>query len=78
VLIDVDPETGLARRDAAGEANRLDREPAEFHRRVQERYRALAAAEPHRFRVLDGRMPADRIEADVWAAVSARLVARAR
>ena len=77
VLIDVDPGTGLARRGAAGAPNRLDREPEEFHARVRARYRALAEAEPDRFRVLDGRESADRIETLVWEAVSECLAARA-
>ena len=37
----------------AGGANRLDREPLEFHARVRARYLELAAAEPGRWVVLD-------------------------
>lgn len=46
------PEAGLAR--IAGRApDRLDAERLDFHRRVCDGYRALAAADPRRFRVLD-------------------------
>uniref|UniRef100_A0A832ML32 Thymidylate kinase n=1 Tax=Eiseniibacteriota bacterium TaxID=2212470 RepID=A0A832ML32_UNCEI len=79
LLFDVAPEAGLARRAAAGpDTNRLDREPAEFHDRVRARYLALAAAEPRRWVVLDAARPPDALEADVWAAVAARLEAPGR
>lgn len=46
------PEQGLAR--IGGRApDRLDAEHLEFHRRVADGYRALAAGAPRRFRVLD-------------------------
>jgi dTMP kinase len=58
--------------------NRLDREPEAFHARVRARYLELAAAEPARFVVLDGALPPERLEAQVWAAVEPRLVALSR
>ncbi|HTO89904.1 MAG TPA: dTMP kinase [Candidatus Sulfotelmatobacter sp.] len=74
LLFDLDPERGLDRRaGASGATNRLDQEPLEFHRRVRERYRALAAAEPRRWRVLDAGLSAEALEEQVWAAVEARL-----
>ncbi len=74
LLFDVTPELGLARRaKAAGTANRLDLEPAEFHARVRQRYLDLARAEPKRFVVLDAARGADALEAEVWAAVQSRL-----
>lgn len=46
------PEAGLAR--IGGRApDRLDAERLDFHRRVCDGYRALATADPRRFRVLD-------------------------
>jgi len=74
-LFDVKPELGLARRSGAGEANRLDLEPAAFHARVRGRYLELAKAEPGRFTVLDAAMPADELERRVWGTVAARLPA---
>jgi len=65
-LFDLDPQVGLARREAAGlQANRLDRETPEFHRRVRERYLELAAREPERWRVLDATLTHDALEAQV-------------
>lgn len=57
------PEQGLAR--IGGRApDRLDAERLEFHRRVHDGYRALAASAPRRFRVLDAAAsPAALLEA---------------
>lgn len=74
LLYDVPPELGLARRgSAAGDTNRLDREPPEFHARVRRRYLELAAAAPERWVVLDGAAPPDELERLGWAALEARL-----
>ena len=76
LLYDLAPEVGLARRrGAAGDTNRLDREPPEFHARVRERYLALAAAEPARWVVLDGTAIPDELERLGWEALQRRLVA---
>ncbi|MFM7231265.1 MAG: dTMP kinase [bacterium] len=77
LLFDVPHELGLARRaGAAGTANRLDLEAASFHARVRTRYLELAAAEPERWIVLDASRAPEVLEAEVWAAVSARLPGR--
>ncbi|MCC6349369.1 MAG: dTMP kinase [Candidatus Eisenbacteria bacterium] len=74
LLFDVPVPVGLDRRHAsAGATNRLDREPAEFHERVRARYLELAAAEPERWRVLDGTVGENELEARVWEAVGPRL-----
>ncbi|RCG25914.1 dTMP kinase [Sphaerisporangium album] len=52
VLIDVPPSTGLAR--LASPADRIEAEPMEFHERVRREFRALAAADPDRYLVVDG------------------------
>lgn len=53
ILLDVDVETGLARKQKAGEWNRLDAYTIEFHQRVRLGYLSLAAAEPQRWVVVD-------------------------
>ncbi len=72
-LFDLDPAVGLARRAGAGDANRLDREPEAFHRRVRERYLELARREPARIVVIDAAGPPEALEAQIAAAVEARL-----
>jgi dTMP kinase len=73
LLLDAPHELGLERRSRQGSMNRLDREPAEFHARVRQRYLELAAAEPGRFVVVDATQPEDRIETAIWAELEPRL-----
>jgi dTMP kinase len=76
LLLDLDPATGLERRAAAaGDPNRLDREPAEFHRRVREGFLDLARTESGRFVTLDASLPPEAVEVRLWEAVEARLPA---
>ena len=51
ILLDMPPEAGLGRR--ARSADRLEAEPAEFHRRVRAGFLALARANPDRYLVID-------------------------
>jgi len=55
ILLDMPPEAGLDRRTAS--ADRLESEPAEFHRRVRSGFLTLAHAEPSRYLVLDAGQP---------------------
>ncbi len=70
VLLDLDPEEGLRR---AGEPDRLEVEPLEFHRRVRAKFLELATQDPERYVVLDGSAPPEQVQAEVAAAVLARL-----
>jgi len=72
VLLDVPVDVARAR--VAGVApDRLESEDPAFHERVRAGFHAQAADDPDRWVVLDGTRAADEIEADVWAAVTARL-----
>ncbi|MDE3166451.1 MAG: dTMP kinase [Acidobacteriota bacterium] len=75
ILVDVDPESSLARARARNAAEphpetRLDDESMDFHRRVHAAYRDLASAEPDRIRAVDGRAPIEEIERAVWEVVA--------
>ena len=48
LFIDVPPEAGFLRKGGADAGDRLERETAEFHRKVYEGFCAIAAAEPER------------------------------
>ena len=62
VLLDLDVASGRARLDADEKVfDRLEAEKDEFHTRVRDSYLALAAAEPERFLVIDGSLPAEQI-----------------
>ena len=75
ILVDVDAEASLARARARNVAEphcetRMDDQSLEFHRKVYQAYHALAAAEPERVRMVNGRAGIDEIESEVWGVVS--------
>ncbi|GIH93034.1 dTMP kinase [Planobispora siamensis] len=59
VLIDTPPSVGLTR--LGGAADRIESEPLEFHERVRREFRALAAADPGRYLVVDGTLTQEEI-----------------
>jgi dTMP kinase len=63
ILLDMDPVAGLNRRTRS--ADRLEAEPADFHRRVRAAFRALARAEPDRYLVLDADRPSEEITREI-------------
>lgn len=81
ILLDIDLETSLARarlRNAGISAGRpaetrMDDQALEFHRKVQQAYAELAAAQPERVVVVDARRSVPEIAADVWRIVAGRL-----
>ena len=74
LLIDIDAETSLARAHARNALaqhteTRMDEQALEFHRKVYEAYHALAASEPRRFRIIDGRADRETMAREIWTAV---------
>lgn len=57
LLLDLPVATGRARAAGRGEADRIEVEADAFFERVRASYRARAAAEPGRFRVIDASQP---------------------
>ena len=53
ILLDVDVEIGLKRKQKADEWNRLDAYTVDFHRRVRAGYLEMVKQEPVRWRVVD-------------------------
>lgn len=78
VLLEVPVDVAATRLAATGAPDRLEAAGDEFHRRVAEGYRALAAADPERWSVVDGSGTIDEVADRVTAAVAARLPAPAR
>ncbi len=73
IWVDVDLESSLARaktrnEDTESAETRMDEQERGFYARVLEGYRALAAAEPDRFRRVDGSGTVDDVFARVLAA----------
>jgi len=65
VLVDVPVTVGQARK-AAGVLDRLESERVEFHERVRQGYLRVARRAPGRFMVVDGRLPADELELQIF------------
>jgi dTMP kinase len=69
LILDLAPELGQARQLAAGKRqDRLDRESADFHRRVVDFYLAVQG---DGVRHLDGRLPPDQLLQAAWTEVRA-------
>jgi len=66
VLLELAPADAAAR---LGPADRFEAEGPDFGDRVAGAYRAMAAADPDRWRVVDGTGPPAEVAARVWAAV---------
>ena len=81
ILLDVPATVGLARaqnRRAGGNADRFESETPEFHETLRNAYRALAAREPLRIVLIDGRAPRDVVADKIWNLAEERLLAPAR
>jgi dTMP kinase len=79
LLLDAPVSIGLARRRRAhGHQNRLDRETAEFHRRVRKGFLTLASRMPRRIKVVNANQPVDVVRAEIAALVLGWLRMRER
>ena len=73
ILLDLDPETSLARamtRNAADHAfkeTRFDEAHLDFHRRVRSRFLAIAHKEPQRVVVVSAQEGPDAVEEGIWS-----------
>ncbi|MCU1607519.1 MAG: tmk [Modestobacter sp.] len=73
VLLDLPPETGLARARSRATADRLEAESLDFHQRVRRTFAALAEAAPDRYLVLDAGRTPDELAAAIQARVGSLL-----
>ena len=65
LLLDIDPETGLARRDAGGQGrDRIEAEDLAFHTRVREGYLDYSRRDPDRYHVIDATQDVEAIAAE--------------
>jgi dTMP kinase len=62
-LLDLEPETGLARQT---DRNRMEAESLRFHQQVREGYLAEATRSPQRFCVLDADQSPETLHAALW------------
>ena len=75
LIYDLDPQEARRRGGAGGE-DRFERFGAAFHNALQKAFRAIAAADPARCRLIDAGRPAEAVAADTLALVEAALAAR--
>ena len=73
LLLDVDVETGLRRKELKGEWNRLDAYDLDFHQRVRRGYLNLVQAEPARWVVIDATQEPANVQDEMRLVVSDRL-----
>lgn len=75
-ILDVPAQIGLARaksRRGDDAADRFEGESLEFHEKLRQAYRALAAEEPLRCIVVDGRATREAVADHIWSTVQDRL-----
>ena len=75
VLLDLPPQTGLAR---FKERDRIEGESVEFHERVRQAFLRLASAQPEHYLIVDARLPIDEIATAVRSRVEPLLGQAAR
>ncbi|MEX2260756.1 MAG: dTMP kinase [Bryobacteraceae bacterium] len=74
LLLDIDPEASLARArrrnsEDSPEEGRFEEQDMEFFRKVRRAYQEIAAREPERVRVIDGRAAPEAVEQAIWQVV---------
>jgi dTMP kinase len=76
IVLDVPSNVGLARakhRRGENMPDRFEAEAADFHDALRDAYRAIAAEEPKRIVLIDGRPPRDMVSEQIWRIVQDRL-----
>ena len=73
LLLDLPVAQGLARAGTRGDADRIELESHDFFERVRAAYRARAAADPGRFRIIDASQPIEIVRTAACTRVDAYL-----
>ena len=73
ILLDLDVEIGLQRRERGGQINRLDTYDLEFYRRVRAGYLEMARQEASRWVIVNAAQPLLQVQNDVRRCVLQRL-----
>jgi dTMP kinase len=61
IVLDIDPQAGVARAAQRSAADRLEQEDVDFHWRVRDAFTFLAELDPGRYLVLDATLPIDEL-----------------
>jgi dTMP kinase len=74
-ILDVSPETGLARVERrGGHIDRFEAEQMDFHKQLRAAYRDIAEREPERCVLVDASTTPEVLEVRIWMSVSDRLL----
>lgn len=73
ILLDLDVELGLQRKNKSDEWNRLDAYTIDFHKRVRAGYHELVRLEPQRWRVMDASQPWEMVQHGLREVIQAAL-----
>ena len=65
IILDLDPETGLARAKERGELDRFENEKDEFFNKVRSAYLDIARSNPDRCFVIDASQNIEQVSADI-------------
>ena len=76
LLLEVDVEVGLNRRQKDGDVNRLDAFVLEFHKRVRAGYHLLVKNEPERWVVVNANQPFEDVQRDLQKVITVKLAAQ--
>lgn len=75
LVLDIDPEQGMARASERGELDRFEVEQMTFFHRVRNTYLDLAHRAPARYRVIDASQSLDRVQQQIADALASLLAA---
>ncbi|MDO3386581.1 dTMP kinase [Gilvimarinus sp. SDUM040013] len=65
IILDIEPEVGLARAAARAELDRFEHEDIAFFNRVRSAYRARVEAAPERYLLVNAGQPLQQVQADI-------------
>ena len=65
IILDMDPETGLARAKERGELDRFENEKGEFFKKVRSAYLDIAKNNPDRCSVIDASQSIEQVSTDI-------------
>lgn len=71
LLLDIGVEQGMARASERGAPDRFEQEKLAFFHAVRDCYLARAAAEPHRYRIIDASRPLPQVQSAIGEALEA-------